>query len=355
MNTSNNQEEKTEDEIFCLDCDKYYKNIDEFTKVHEKTVFKVLDQKHSYITEKNSFQLITDLFKSNKLLISAIKEQQNSIKELTKRLELYEDSLKDVSFDCNIIVKNGTKKLKNLGKCNLQYFPRNINFRIECKGDILKDEKNKFQIDIMFPFREINLKQCSIEKFTGCYFTQEISDTEGNITSYYHNYNCYLEQNKNCIISIKSIKDFLLPGKFEKQNINVIINGMISFESLFTNFDIPVIIYNILDKTFLCYENYQWKFVDEFILENGDINKNCLVNILIKDENKVQIKGEHKYIGFEPNYSTLDEKESLLDISFVNKIYGLVQFSKNGKFLAMDKNTNVFYGNEKTYYLICNA
>ena len=58
MNTSNNQEEKTEDEIFCLDCDKYYKNIDEFTKVHEKTVFKVLDQKHSYITEKNSFQLL---------------------------------------------------------------------------------------------------------------------------------------------------------------------------------------------------------------------------------------------------------------------------------------------------------
>ena len=45
-----------------------------------------------------------------------------------------------------------------MGKCSLQFFPRNIHFRIECKGELEKDEKNKFQIDIIFPFRKANLK-----------------------------------------------------------------------------------------------------------------------------------------------------------------------------------------------------
>ena len=347
------ESQKQNSEIYCIDCDKYFTNIDSYNDEHEKAVYKVLNKTHKYINENNSFQIISKLLQSNKLLSAAIKEQQKDIFELSKRLDIYEDAFKDVSFDCNVEIKNGKKSIKNLGKCNLQFFPRNIYFRIECKGDIEKDEKNKFQIDIIFPFRKSNIKQCSIEKISGCYLSQELSDSDGNTFSYFHNYICYLEQN-NFLISVKSLKDYLLPGKFEKKNINVTINGILSFESLIGNYNVPIILYNVLDKVFLTYENYQWIFIDTFILEDGNLNNNCLINFFVYDNNKVHIKGKNKYLGFMPNYSTLDEKESLLDINFLNKMYGLVQISKNGKFLTMGEDNKVAYGNEKTYFLICN-
>jgi len=352
MDTKENSQ--LNDLIYCLDCDKYYKDIETYNLEHEKTVYKVLNQTHAYINQNNSLQIISKILKTDKLLLSAIKEQQKEIKDLTKRLDIYEDSFKDVSFNCNIVVKNGKEKIKNIGKCNLQFFPRKINFRLECKGDIEKDVKNKFQIDIIFPFKKANLTQCSFERFNGCYLSDEISDVEGNSLTYYHNYICYLEQN-NFIISIKSLKDYLLPGKYEKKNINVILNGMLSFDSLICNFNNPVILFNILDKNFLCYENYQWKFIDNFINEeNGEINKNCLVNLIFENDEKIRIKGEHKYLGYEPNNATLDENESLFNINFLNKMYGLIEINKNGKYLSMDKDKNVCYSKEKMYYLVCN-
>ena len=348
---------KQSNEIYCLDCDKYFSNIDSYNLEHEKTVYKVLNKTHSYITKDNSLQIISKILKTNKLLLSAIKEQQNEISLLTKRLDLYEDSFKDVSFDCNIAIKNGEECIKNLGKCNLQFFPRKINFRIEYKGNIENEEKNKFQIDIIFPFKKANLKQCSIEKFNGCFLSQSIFDAEGSPLTYYHSYICYLEQN-NSIITVKSLRDYSLSGKYEKKNLNIIINGMLSFDSLITDYNKKIILFNILDKAFLCYENYQWKFVDDFIIKDNDdyiLNTNCLVNFIFENEDKVRIKGEHKYLGFEPNFSTLNEKESLLDIIFLNKMYGLVEISKNGKYLAMDKEGNVRYAKEKMFYLICNV
>ena len=347
--------EKAKNEIYCLDCDKYYKDIDSYNIEHEKTVYKVLNKTHNYITESNSLQIISKLLLSNKLLSAAIKEQQKEISELSKRLDIYEDSFKDVSFDCNIVVRNGKEKIKNLGKCNLQFFPRNIYFRIECKGELEKDEKNKFQIDIIFPFHKVNLKMCSIEKINGCYLTHELLDSEGNSLNYYHNYICFLEQN-NFIISVKTLRDYILQGKYEKKNINIILNGMLSFDSLIGNFNYPVILFNILDKTFLCYDNYEWVFIDNFInADNENLNKNCLINILLdNNENKVRIKGEHKYLGFEPNYTTLDENKALLDINFLNKMYGVIEISKNGKYLTQDKDGKVCFGKEKTFYLICN-
>ena len=346
--------EKEKNEIYCLDCNKYYKDLNSYNIEHEKTVYKVLNKTHNYITESNSLQIISKLLLSNKLLSAAIKEQQKEITDLTKRLDLYEDSFKDVSFDCNIVVRNGKERIKNIGKCNLQFFPRNIYFRIECEGELEKDEKNIFQIDIIFPFRKVNLKMCSIEKIKGCYLTHEILDSENNPLNYYHNYICYLEQN-NFIISVKTLRDYLLQGKYEKKNINIILNGMLSFDSLVGNFNYPVILYNILDKTFLCYENYEWVFIDNFINTEENLNKNCLINILLdNNENKVRIKGEHKYLGSEPNYTTLDEDKALLDINFLNKMYGLIEISKNGKYLCQDKDGKACFGKEKTFYLICN-
>lgn len=348
--------EKEKSEIYCLDCDKYYKNIELYNKEHDKTVYKVLNKTHNYIEEGNSLKIISKIIQSNKFLSSAIKEQQKEISDITKRLDIYEDSLKDVSFDCNIVVKNGKDSIKNLGKCNLQFFPRNIYFKIECEGDIERDQKNIFQIDIIFPFRKANIKMCSIEKINGCYLTKEILDSEGNPFMHYHNYIPYLEQ-KNFIVSAKTYRDYKLYGKFENKKINIILNGILSFDSLIGNFNYPIILFNILDKTFLCYENYEWIFKDNFTnAENGNLNKNCLVNLLLdeNDENKVRIKGEHKYLGFEPNYITLDENKALFDIHFLNKMYGLIEISKNGKYLTQDKDGKVCFKQEKTFYLICN-
>ena len=341
------------DEIYCLDCQKYFKDLKSFNEGHDKTIYKVLNKTHKFINEKNSLEIIANLLKSNKLLSLAIKEQQKEIRELSKRLDIYQDSYKDVYFDTNIIVKNGKKKLLNMGKCSLQFFPRNIHFRIECKGELEKDEKNKFQIDIIFPFRKANLKQCIIERLNGCCYTQELSDGEGNSFSYYHNYLAFIEQN-NSIISVKSLRDYILPGKFEKKNINVVINGILNFNTLTGNVNEPIILYNILDKKFLCYEDYQWKFVEHFVKENDDLNKNCLVYFIISEGNKVRIKGQHKYLGFKPDYATSDEKESLLNINFINKMYGLVEITKDGKYLSMNQDGKIKYVTENSYFLICN-
>ena len=78
------------------------------------------------------------------------------------------------------------------------------------------------------------------------------------------------------------------------------------------------------------------------------------MTFIFENDDKIRIKGDHKYLGFEPNYATLDENESLLNINFLNKMYGLIEINKNGKYLSMDKERNVCYSKEKMYYLICN-
>lgn len=342
-----------ENEIYCLDCKKYYKNKELFNEEHNKVLYQVLNKKHNFITEDKSLQYIGQFIKANDLLIDAIKEQQKQIKDLSKRLDLFEDSYKDIFFECNIVVKNGKEIIKNLGKCYLQFFPRCINFKIECKGEIKNHDKNKFNIDIVFPFRNANIKQCFIEKLQGCVANQELHDDDNNITLF-HNYSSYVEQKKS-IISIKLYKNYYLPGKYEQKKINVIINGMLTFNSLTGNYNLPIILYNILDKKFLCYEEYQWKFIDNFILEDGEINKKCLISLIIDDNNTICIKGMHKYLGYMPNYSTSNEKEAKLDINFVNKMYGLVEITKNGESLSMaGEDGNITFSKEKTFYLICN-
>ena len=88
----------------------------------------------------------------------------------------------------------------------------------------------------------------------------------------------------------------------------------ITFNSLIGNYNLPIILYNVLEKKFLCYEEFQWKFIDKFSFDDGRINEKCLISLLIDENNKVLIKGINKYLGYKPNYSTSDEKEAQLDI-----------------------------------------
>ena len=267
---------------------------------------------------------------------------------------MFEDSYKDIFFECNIEIKNGKEIIKNLGKCCLQFFPRCIYFKIECKGEIKNQDKNKFNINIVFPFRNANIKQCFIEKLQGCAATKELADDDNSNITLFHNYSSYVEQKKS-IISVKIYKNYYLPGKFEQKKINVIINGMLTFNSLIGNYNLPIILYNILDKKFLCYDECQWRFIDNFTLEDGEINEKCLISLIIGDNNTILIKRMNKYLGYKPNYITSNEKEAKLDFNFVNKMYGLIEISKNGEFLSMlGENGNITFSKEKTFYLICN-
>ena len=133
---------------------------------------------------------------------------------------------------------------------------------------------------------------------------------------------------------------------------------MLTFNSLIVNYDIPVILFNTLEKKFLSYSNDNWKFVDNFTLENGKINDECLVLLLIdsNDEKneKVYIKGQYKYLSYNKNYVTNDKNEAELGIKFYNKSFGLIEISKGENILSMDNNGFATFNNIKTLYIICN-
>lgn len=133
---------------------------------------------------------------------------------------------------------------------------------------------------------------------------------------------------------------------------------MLTFNSLIVNYDIPVILFNTLEKKFLSYSNNNWKFVDNFTLENGKINDECLVLLLIdsNDEKneKVYIKGQYKYLSYNKNYVTNDKNEAELGIKFYNKSFGLIEISKGENILSMDNNGFATFNNIKTLYIICN-
>ena len=109
-------------------------------------------------------------------------------------------------------VKNGKTSIQDIGKCLLQFFPKSINFRIECKGDIQNNDKNNFKIEIIFPFRKAQIKQCYIEKILGCVYAQEIKDSDGNNFLICSNYSSFVAQ-KDSLISIKLLKNYSIPGK----------------------------------------------------------------------------------------------------------------------------------------------
>lgn len=344
-------------DILCIDCQQYYRDINSFNEEHNKPLYKVLKKPHSFIQADKTLEYIYKLNNSNSLLLNEIKKQQKLINELSKNVELISDINKDIFFECNIYVRNGKIVIKNIGKCLLNFFPKCINFRIECKGDIINNDKNKFNIDIIFPFRKANIKQCFIEKLQGCTSTQEIRDSDGNTFIIFDNYTSYVDQNDS-LVSIKLLRNYGIQGKYEHKKINVLINGMLTFNSLIVNYNTPVILFNTFEKKFLCYIDNNWKFVDNFTSENGTIKEGCLVSLLIdsSDEKneKIYIKGMYKYLGFKQNYATSDKKEAELDIRFYNRAFGLIEINKGNFSLSMDENGSITFNNIKTLFLICN-
>ena len=205
-------------EIYCLDCQKKFQNIELYKKEHEKTSYKVLKKEHKYIGPENTLELFAGLINIINDLKKKLEKSEQQNEELSERLESIENLNQDLFINCNILVRNGKNVIKNIGTCFLNFISRCINFRIECKGDILNNDKNKFNIDIIFPFRKAEIMQCNIEKIVGCVSSKEIMDSDGNSVIIFNSYSSYAKQN-NSIISIKLLKNYETQGNYEKKKL----------------------------------------------------------------------------------------------------------------------------------------
>ena len=341
--------------VFCIDCNKYFDCLENYKKEHDdKISYQVMEIKHSYLLENNSLAYFAKLFTDNSKIINIINNQNNQIQTIAAKLNYYEDAFKnDVNFECNIRLKNIENKIK--GKCLIHFFPKCINFRIECGGNINFKGKKEFEIEIIFPFKQSEIKMSSIEKIKGCIFTQKVMNLSEQEAVIYNNYSPAVIQN-NYITSIKLLRNYYANGYLEKNNIDVIINGFLTFTSFRYDLNLPFILFNITQKKFISYENYQWKFSENCFLEDGNINPNFLINLEMNLElNEIYVKNKYKYLKNEPNFVGTDKNEAKFHFNFINKFYGIITIDNKGLFLSADADTGMLkLCQEENYYIIYN-
>jgi hypothetical protein len=313
-----------------------------------------MEIKHSYLFENNSLAYFAKLFSDNNEIINIINNQKNQIQTIAAKLNYYEDAFKnDVNFECNIRLKNIENKIK--GKCLIHFFPKCITFRIECGGNINFKGKKEFEIEIIFPFKQSEIKMSSIEKIKGCIFTQKVMNLSEQEAVIYNNYSPAVIQN-NYITSIKLLRNYYANGYLEKNNIDVIINGFLTFTSFRYDLNLPFILFNITQKKFISYENYQWKFSENCFLEDGNINPNFLINLEMNlESNEIYVKNKYKYLKNEPNFVGTDKNEAKFHFNFINKFYGIITIDNKGLFLSADADTGMLkLCQEENYYIIYN-
>ena len=341
--------------VFCIDCNKYFDCLENYKKEHDdKISYQVMEIKHSYLLENNSLAYFAKLFSDNNKIINIINNQNNQIQTIAAKLNYYEDAFKnDVNFECNIRLKNIENKIK--GKCLIHFFPKCINFRIECGGNINFKGKKEFEIEIIFPFKQSEIKMSSIEKIKGCIFTQKVMNLSEQEAVIYNNYSPAVIQN-NYITSIKLLRNYYANGYLEKNNIDVIINGFLTFTSFRYDLNLPFILFNITQKKFISYENYQWKFSENCFLEDGNINPNFLINLEMNLElNEIYVKNKYKYLKNEPNFVGTDKNGAKFHFNFINKFYGIITIDNKGLFLSADADTGMLkLCQEENYYIIYN-
>ena len=56
-------------------------------------------------------------------------------------------------------------------------------------------------------------------------------------------------------------------------------NGDLTFSDFGFNLNKSFVLYNILQKKFLSYDKYQWKFIENCFTEIGNIKNECIINI----------------------------------------------------------------------------
>ena len=340
--------------VYCLECQKYFNNYENFKAEHEKVSYKVMNIQHNPLLEENCLSYISQIILENNAFKKKIWEQDAQIKQIESKLNYYEDALKnDVNFECNINIEN-TENID--GKCLLHFFPKCVNFRIDCKGVIDLKGKKEFNIEILFPFKNVNLKFSSIEKLQGCVLIQKVLNLSEQETTIFNNYSSFISQ-KNCITSIKLLRNYFVVGCFEQKKFDVSINGILTFTNFKYNISSPLVLFNITQKKYLCYNNYQWKFIDNCFENDGSVSKACIIE-LESDENSsyIYIKSQFKYLGNKNDFVATNKESAQYNYKFYNKFYGIITLFINEKFLSADADTGlVKLSDKENYFMIYNV
>ena len=341
--------------VFCIECNKYFENIENFNQEHNKISFQVMKVKHNFLMEENCLAYISKIISDNNKIIEFINKQNSQIQQITSKLNYYEDALKnDVTFECNIKIKNIENKVD--GKCMLHFLPKCVHFRIECNGNIIFKGRKEFEIEIIFPFKNSDLKLSSIEKLQGCVSNKKVQNISEQETIIYNNYSSSIIQ-KNNLTSLILLRNYFSIGYLEQKKIDISINGILTFSSFKYDISLPFIIYNISQKRFMCYDNYKWKFIDNCFDNEGKINTNCIVDIELNlESDEIYIKNQYKYLGNKPDFATTEKKDAKFKYNFINKFYGIITISNNGKFLVSDLNTGfIDLSIEQSFFIIYNV
>ena len=339
--------------VFCIECNRYFENKEYFDKEHNNAIYQVMNIKHNCLEGKYYLGYISHLFSNNDKIMEYINKQNNQIHELKSKVDYYEEAFKnDVHFDCNINVKHIENKID--GKCLIHFFPKIIFFRIECNDNIIFQSKKEFEIDILFPFKKSIITMGSIEKIQGCVSNQTVLNSSEQETLIYNNYSPSIYQ-KNSITSIKLLRNYYSTGYLEKNKINIIINGLLTFDSFKYDFNLPFVLYNITEKKFICYDNYKWRFSDNCFSEDGNINNNFIITIELNEKLKeIYIKNKYRYLGNKQDFTSTDKNEAKYIFNFINKFYGIITIENNGLFLSTDETGLIKLTKEENYFLIYN-
>ena len=118
--------------VFCIECNKFFDDVESFNKEHDQVSYKVMNVKHNFLLQENCLEHIIKLISVNNKIIDSVNKQNLLIQQISSKLNYYEDSLKnDIFFECNVNIKNIENKIN--GKCLIHFFPKCIHFRINVK------------------------------------------------------------------------------------------------------------------------------------------------------------------------------------------------------------------------------
>lgn len=340
--------------IFCIECERYYKDKQDWINAHDTIAYNVKKIKHNYLLEENTLAYILNNMKKNLELEQIINKQSLLIEQMRSKLNYFGDSFdNDVYFETNVCIKNIENKI--LGKCLLHFFPKSIHFKIEYKGEINFSGKKEFKIEILFPFKKTRSKFSSIEKLSGCISSKTIQNSEGEEITVFNNYSSIIEQ-KNKIIYIQLLRNYFVVENLLKKKIEICINGILTFSDYSFNLKNNCILYNINQKKFLVYDEYKWKFIENCFTQDGNIKNGCNINLELNFEfQDIYINNQFSFLGNNGNFVTKEKNNAKFKFQFLNQFYGIIIITYGNQYLSSDEKTDLIkLSEEKNYFMILN-
>ena len=190
----------------------------------------------------------------------------------------------------------------------------------------------------------------------GCLSSKTVQNTSEEETTIFSNYSPIVLQT-NKIVSIKLLRNYSLEENLKKNKIDVSLNGILTFSNYGFNVKEPFVLYNILQKSYLSYEKYQWKFIENCFEKEGKIKKECFIELELDFEaGELYIKNQFNYLGISGNFSTKEKKNAKFHFQFINSFYGVITIVCDNKYLNADDKTGEIKLSEKAnFFMIINV